>query len=107
MQLQAGPRTRAQHRLLPTHSLTRRWPPSSADVSQVDQHFGELTVRETLDFSARCQASRTRKSECSATLACAVLPRWLERSQPLLGGAPQHQPQHAAGKSWRCCSALN
>ena len=44
------------------------------DVSQNDQHFGELTVRETLDFSARCQASRTRKSEsCSAAmpgLAC-------------------------------------
>ncbi|GAB4822452.1 hypothetical protein N2152v2_009498 [Parachlorella kessleri] len=35
---------------------------TAAYVSQVDQHFGELTVRETLDFSARCQASGHRKS---------------------------------------------
>lgn len=31
-------------------------------ISQVDTHFGELTVRETLNFSALCQTSRTRKA---------------------------------------------
>lgn len=33
---------------------------SSAYISQIDEHFGELTVRETFDFSARCQASGYR-----------------------------------------------
>ena len=28
---------------------------SAAYISQMDLHYGELTVRETLDFSARCQ----------------------------------------------------
>jgi ABC-type multidrug transport system ATPase subunit len=28
---------------------------TSAYISQNDNHIGELTVRETLDFSARCQ----------------------------------------------------
>jgi hypothetical protein len=48
---------------------------TAAYVSQVDQHFGELTVRETLDFSARCQASRTRKGECGMRLPGWVAPR--------------------------------
>ena len=28
---------------------------------QVDNHFGELTVRETLEFSARCQTAGFQK----------------------------------------------
>lgn len=28
---------------------------TSAYISQMDNHIGELTVRETLDFAARCQ----------------------------------------------------
>lgn len=35
---------------------------------QNDIHFGELTVRETLDFAAQCQASRTRKREWAGRL---------------------------------------
>lgn len=30
---------------------------SSAYISQLDNHYGELTVRETFDFSARCQGA--------------------------------------------------
>lgn len=30
-------------------------PKTSAYISQYDQHITEMTVRETLDFSARCQ----------------------------------------------------
>ena len=33
---------------------------SAAYVSQVDLHYGELTVRETLEFSARCQGAGHR-----------------------------------------------
>ncbi|CAM6091398.1 unnamed protein product [Calypogeia fissa] len=33
---------------------------TSAYISQHDQHLGELTVRETLDFSGRCQGVGTR-----------------------------------------------
>uniref|UniRef100_A0A6N2N8C3 ABC transporter domain-containing protein n=1 Tax=Salix viminalis TaxID=40686 RepID=A0A6N2N8C3_SALVM len=33
---------------------------SSAYISQNDVHIGEMTVRETLDFSARCQGVGTR-----------------------------------------------
>lgn len=33
---------------------------TSAYISQHDLHIGELTVRETLDFSARCQGVGTR-----------------------------------------------
>lgn len=35
--------------------------PRCTCLSQLDQHFGELTVRETLNFAALCQTSRTRK----------------------------------------------
>ena len=31
---------------------------TSAYISQCDLHVGEMTVRETLDFSARCQGVR-------------------------------------------------
>lgn len=33
---------------------------SSAYISQYDVHIGEMTVRETLAFSARCQGVGTR-----------------------------------------------
>lgn len=33
---------------------------TSAYISQNDVHMGELTVKETLDFSARCQGVGTR-----------------------------------------------
>ena len=33
---------------------------TSAYISQNDIHIGEMTVKETLDFSARCQGVGTR-----------------------------------------------
>lgn len=33
---------------------------TSAYISQNDVHIGEMTVKETLDFSARCQGVGTR-----------------------------------------------
>lgn len=30
---------------------------TAAYISQTDNHIGELTVRETLDFAARCQGA--------------------------------------------------
>ena len=33
---------------------------TSAYISQNDLHIGEMTVRETLDFSARCQGVGSR-----------------------------------------------
>lgn len=39
---------------------------SSAYISQVDNHYGELTVRETFDFSARCQAAGYRVATLQA-----------------------------------------
>lgn len=33
---------------------------TSAYISQNDVHIGEMTVKETLDFSARCQGIGTR-----------------------------------------------
>ncbi|KAJ7297517.1 hypothetical protein O6H91_Y051600 [Diphasiastrum complanatum] len=33
---------------------------TSAYISQTDLHIGEMTVRETLDFSSRCQGAGTR-----------------------------------------------
>ena len=33
---------------------------SSAYVSQYDLHIPEMTVRETIDFSARCQGTGSR-----------------------------------------------
>ncbi|GAB4817617.1 hypothetical protein N2152v2_004663 [Parachlorella kessleri] len=35
---------------------------SAAYISQVDTHYGELTVRETMEFSARCQSSGYNKT---------------------------------------------
>jgi ABC-type multidrug transport system ATPase subunit len=39
---------------------------TSAYISQNDNHIGELTVRETLDFSARCQGVGYRYGVCFA-----------------------------------------
>ena len=36
---------------------------TSAYISQNDVHIGEMTVRETLAFSARCQGVGTRYGE--------------------------------------------
>lgn len=33
---------------------------TAAYISQYDTHLGEMTVRETLAFSARCQGAGTR-----------------------------------------------
>ncbi len=65
---------------------------------QNDIHFGELTVRETLDFAARCQASRTRKREW-ACLLLQVRTGWFE-----LAWLPGSSQQLAA-QSWpsHCC----
>lgn len=37
---------------------------TSAYVSQYDVHIPEMTVRETLDFSARCQGVGSRPGKC-------------------------------------------
>ncbi|KAG0526217.1 hypothetical protein BDA96_06G126400 [Sorghum bicolor] len=37
---------------------------TSAYISQTDNHIGELTVRETLDFSAQCQGASENWQEC-------------------------------------------
>ncbi|CAL4924482.1 unnamed protein product [Urochloa decumbens] len=37
---------------------------TSAYISQTDNHIGELTVRETLDFAARCQGASETWQEC-------------------------------------------
>uniref|UniRef100_K4AIA6 ABC transporter domain-containing protein n=1 Tax=Setaria italica TaxID=4555 RepID=K4AIA6_SETIT len=37
---------------------------TSAYISQTDNHIGELTVRETLDFAARCQGASENWQEC-------------------------------------------
>lgn len=36
---------------------------TSAYISQHDLHISEMTVRETLDFSARCQGTGSRTGE--------------------------------------------
>lgn len=41
---------------------------TSVYISQQDVHVGEMTVRETLDFSARCQGVGTRYGKSSQTL---------------------------------------
>ena len=38
---------------------------TSAYISQHDLHVGEMTVRETIDFSARCQGVGDRYGEQS------------------------------------------
>ncbi|XP_074576204.1 ABC transporter G family member 31-like [Curcuma longa] len=42
---------------------------TSAYISQIDKHIGELTVRETLDFAARCQGASNNWAECLKDLA--------------------------------------
>lgn len=42
---------------------------TSAYISQHDLHIGEMTVRETLAFSARCQGVGPRYGELKATMA--------------------------------------
>ncbi|XP_066348978.1 ABC transporter G family member 51-like [Miscanthus floridulus] len=37
---------------------------TSAYISQTDNHIGELTVRETLDFAAKCQGASEIWQEC-------------------------------------------
>ena len=37
---------------------------TAAYISQTDVHVGEMTVKETLDFSARCQGVGTKYGEC-------------------------------------------
>ncbi|KAI4973612.1 hypothetical protein ZWY2020_041393 [Hordeum vulgare] len=37
---------------------------TSAYISQTDNHLGELTVRETLDFAAKCQGASENWGEC-------------------------------------------
>ncbi len=46
---------------------------TSVYISQHDLHVGEMTVRETLDFSARCQGIGTRYGQLE--LPC-ELPHW-------------------------------
>jgi len=41
---------------------------SSAYISQYDLHVPEMTVRETIDFSARCQGVGSRAGEASYLL---------------------------------------
>lgn len=36
---------------------------TAAFISQRDLHVGQMTVRETLDFSAKCQGTGTRYGE--------------------------------------------
>lgn len=38
---------------------------TSAYISQNDLHIGEMTVRETLAFSARCQGVGPRYGQCT------------------------------------------
>ena len=40
---------------------------TSAYVDQNDLHIAELTVRETLDFAARCQGIGHKAGECSVS----------------------------------------
>lgn len=39
---------------------------TSSYISQTDNHIGELTVRETLDFAARCQGVGYKYGPCSS-----------------------------------------
>ena len=42
---------------------------TSAYISQYDLHTAEMTVRETLDFSARCQGVGSREGKPFCALA--------------------------------------
>ena len=41
---------------------------TSAYISQYDLHIGELTVRETLDFSAQCQGVGTKHGKSKSVV---------------------------------------
>lgn len=43
---------------------------TSAYISQYDLHIPEMTVRETIDFSARCQGVGTRAGEVICFAIC-------------------------------------
>jgi len=44
---------------------------TSAYISQTDNHIGELTVRETLDFAAKCQgASENYQGKAPILVLC-------------------------------------
>ena len=48
------------------HALSEFIPERTAVyVTQEDQHMPELTVRETLDFSARCQGTGSHAGACT------------------------------------------
>ena len=56
------------------HELTEFIPQrTAAYISQNDSHIGTLTVRETLDFSARCQGTSYRDGECSVLVGRGVI----------------------------------
>jgi ABC-type sugar transport system ATPase subunit len=46
---------------------------TSAYISQNDVHVGEMTVKETLDFSARCQGVGTRYGKKNDSFRLPVL----------------------------------
>ena len=65
---------------------------TAAYISQLDDHFGELTVRETLEFAARVQGGKKGAGSMPALLvrACQAggAPRavgWLGRREPGTG----------------------
>ncbi len=45
---------------------------TSVYISQNDLHVGEMTVRETLDFSARCQGIGTRYGQWADLSFCCL-----------------------------------
>jgi ABC-type multidrug transport system ATPase subunit len=46
---------------------------TAAYISQQDLQLGELTVRETLDFSGRCQGVGTRSGEHQSQFCCKLI----------------------------------
>jgi ABC-type multidrug transport system ATPase subunit len=57
---------------------------TSVYISQNDLHVGEMTVRETLDFSARCQGIGTRYGEW-ANLSFLLFENWAKQVDTILG----------------------
>lgn len=52
---------------------------TSAYISQTDNHIAELTVRETLDFGARCEGEGFAGSSCMLTekfICCIFYGTW-------------------------------
>lgn len=56
---------------------------AAALIEQRDVHLGELTVRETLDFAARCQGASQRRAELAE----------LEAAERASGASGQHDPE--------------